>query len=566
MIDRIGAALSRPRMALFAIVVLSIVLLGPALVDPAALTGDSYIAYRWQGHFAQAFWQGDLWPRWLPDLNFGSGSPVFFIYPPLSQWLPALLDPVLPGAEWSGSRVIAILLLARIVGGWGVLRWLEAMGVSRKGALLGAAIYLLLPYHAFMDSYQRAACAELVGMGVLPWGLRYAHAVRAGERSGWAGFAISIAALLYSHAPTALFGAPFLCLYAVAIADRSNAVRIWVTTGLAAALGVGLAAAYLGPALTQVHLINGQHLFNGIYKPTNYLFFSSVRWPDPGIEGAALICLAVHVLMLGGVMLLTRQTKPVDARARLFLLIAFAIILVLMTEVARPLWREDLPWARIQFAWRMLTLHTLILAGLGGMAWDAVAQGRQANRGRMLLLALIPALFVADAGMLGIRVWRAAQRTENWPPAYLKDYARDVNEYWVGDFEHARRFGPKRVITVDPATEVHVLQWKSRAITFVANAPAATRIIVRQWAYSGWDMRIDGSAWRPTERLPAPDNYVVVPVPAGRHRVEITMPALPAERIGAAISWASAGLLLTLLAIGLITRYRALVRNRDGSI
>ncbi|TZG28970.1 6-pyruvoyl-tetrahydropterin synthase-related protein [Sphingomonas montanisoli] len=545
---------------------LSVLLMAPALIDPAAMTGDSYIAYRWQGYFAEAFWRGDLWPRWLPDLNFGSGSPVFFIYPPLSQWLPALLDPILPGPAWSGSRVVVILLIARVVGGLGVLRWLRAMGVSPKGALLGAAIYLLLPYHAFMDTYQRAACAELVGMAVLPWGLRYAHAIRAVERSGWAGFAISIAALLYSHAPTALFGAPFLCLYAVALADRGNALRIWVTTALAAALGIGLAAAYLGPALTQVDLINGRHLFNGIYKPTNYLFFSAARWPDPGIEGAALICLGIHVLMLGVLAAITWRTKPVDGRARLFLLVAFAIVLILMTDVARPLWREDLPWARIQFAWRMLTLHTLILAGLGGMAWDAAGQGRRAKRGYVLLLALVPALFVADAGMLGIRVWRAAQRTENWPPAYLKDYRRDVNEYWVGDFEHARRFGPDRVITVDRATEVAVLQWKSRAITLVADAPVTTRIIVRQWVYSGWEMRVDGGAWRPTERLPAPDNYVVAPVPAGRHRVEIIMPALPAERIGAGISWVSLALLLALLAAGRIASRGALVRNRGGSI
>ena len=35
-------------------------------------------------HFAEQFWQGDLYPRWLLNMNNGLGSASFFVYPPFS--------------------------------------------------------------------------------------------------------------------------------------------------------------------------------------------------------------------------------------------------------------------------------------------------------------------------------------------------------------------------------------------------------------------------------------------------------------------------------------------------
>lgn len=35
------------------------------------------------GHFfAVQLWQGELYPRWLMEMNGAFGSPVFFFYPP----------------------------------------------------------------------------------------------------------------------------------------------------------------------------------------------------------------------------------------------------------------------------------------------------------------------------------------------------------------------------------------------------------------------------------------------------------------------------------------------------
>src|SRR5580704_13152933 len=45
-------------------------------------------------HFAEQFWQGDLYPRWLLNMHHGLGSPTFFIFPPFPSYVYALLLPV----------------------------------------------------------------------------------------------------------------------------------------------------------------------------------------------------------------------------------------------------------------------------------------------------------------------------------------------------------------------------------------------------------------------------------------------------------------------------------------
>ena len=563
MIDRIGAALSRPRIAVLAIVALSIVLLGPALVDPKAMTGDSFIAYRWQGHFADAFWGGDLYPRWLPDLNYGLGSPVFFIYPPLSQWLAAVFDPIWSGPAESGHRMVFVLLLARIAGGVGTLRWLKAMGVSDKGALIGAGAFLLLPYHAFCNTYQRAACAELVGMAIIPWGLWLGHLLKDRHALSMPGFAVVVAALLFTHAPTALFGVPFMALYAVVIAG--GGIRIWAVTTMASLLGAGLAATYLGPALTQISLINQDHLFASRYVATNYLFFATAPWPDKGIEIALMAIFAIHLALFVFLARAIRGREQGDMRARLFLLLTMPALFLLMSEPTRPLWNAHFPWAKIQFAWRMMSLQTVALAGLAGLAWDVIDRQAEAVRWRRALAWLLPLLFLCDLGMSGGRWWRLAHKPP-WQHPDMLAYDREVNEYWLVDIQFARQFGPARVKPLSGKAAVTTPVWRTRAVTLDVVASGPARLAVRQWVYSGWIMRIDGGAWRPTEQMPAPYNLVVASVPAGHHRVEFVMPALPAERIGIAISWASTGLLLALLIAGRFRHARALVRGGGGSI
>jgi hypothetical protein len=56
---------------------LALLLALPALLLPNPFGTDGPVHIRWQAAFAREVWQGTLWPRWLPGMNAGFGSPAF---------------------------------------------------------------------------------------------------------------------------------------------------------------------------------------------------------------------------------------------------------------------------------------------------------------------------------------------------------------------------------------------------------------------------------------------------------------------------------------------------------
>ena len=43
--------------------------------------------------FLEQFWNGDLYPRWMLQMNNGFGSPSFFFYPPIPYYFTSLFNP-----------------------------------------------------------------------------------------------------------------------------------------------------------------------------------------------------------------------------------------------------------------------------------------------------------------------------------------------------------------------------------------------------------------------------------------------------------------------------------------
>lgn len=546
-----GHVLSSGKGAPFVIMAISLLLMSPALIDAGVVHGDFYVYARWQAHFAEALAAGELYPRWLPDLNQGFGSPAFFIYPPLGQWLAALLTPLIPGAQAAGLRLHVILTACLAFGGFGTLLWLRWLGLGRPAALIGAVAWLLLPYHAYLNLYQRGAFAELVAMAALPWGLAFAHALKQRRMLAWAGLAMALAALLLANAPTALFGAPFICLYAVLLADRKDWLRLCATVLFSAVLALALSAAWLWPALSQVGLVNDHILFDDVYQPANYLIFSPTPWPNQGVRIAATAIFLLHAAVL----LLVLLTGGA-VRGRALLIVSTVLILLVMSELARPIWITGMPWSKIQFAWRLLGLQSLLLAGLVGIAWQAVA-GRRKGAVRAALVWLLPGLLLIDAVFLSALAWHVARRPV-WPTPEVAAHRAEVREYWLGDVDAlARRFGAHDAIAVVGAIQTGKLIRNGRSLAIDVRADAPARIALRQFAYTGWHVRLDGGDWSPAGRSTAFPDLVDVPVPAGQHRIELYLPPLPAESRGLMVSEVALLLLLAGLVLDPLRRLLA---------
>ena len=53
------------------------------LFNVAELNWDLEVHFAWSTQFSEAFWSGNLYPRWMPLGNSGLGEPVTMFYSPL---------------------------------------------------------------------------------------------------------------------------------------------------------------------------------------------------------------------------------------------------------------------------------------------------------------------------------------------------------------------------------------------------------------------------------------------------------------------------------------------------
>ncbi|MBI1880046.1 MAG: hypothetical protein HYR94_17815 [Chloroflexi bacterium] len=105
--------------------------------------------------------QGVFFSRWLPDLAYGYGLPLFIFYAPLSYYLTEELH--LLGLDVV-SAFNASAALALLVAGTGVYLWLKDLFGASAGVLAGVA-YVYAPYQLF-NTFSRGSLPALFRVGL----------------------------------------------------------------------------------------------------------------------------------------------------------------------------------------------------------------------------------------------------------------------------------------------------------------------------------------------------------------------------------------------------------------
>ncbi len=148
-------------------------------------THDMFLHYDQMRSFYEGLRSGSVYPRWEEDTNRGFGAPTTSYYPPGVYYLTS--------AFYAASRdwIVALLgsHLLMMVMSAAAIYWYARRAMSRVGAAVAMAAYVLGPYH-LIDQYQRGAIAELMGFVYMPVMLICAEELMekrreaAGEREG----------------------------------------------------------------------------------------------------------------------------------------------------------------------------------------------------------------------------------------------------------------------------------------------------------------------------------------------------------------------------------------------
>jgi hypothetical protein len=365
-------------------------LMFPAFAFGHIISDNSFTNVNWSEGFARQLFSGHVYPRWLPDMNAGAGSPVFYFYGPLPFYLTAPFHLILD------SRHAVLVGMWLMLGLSGLaFQALADSAAKATNALVAALAYMVMPYHFFVDIWLRSDLGELGAYIFMP--LCLLCVLRLASGPVWT-FALgaSMAGLLLSHLPIALLFAPFLtafCLYC-AIRDKSAAVLVRGTTG--AILGLGLAAAYVVPAMSLQGLIHADRW--NTYLPADNLLFARLRFAFELFLDAGAIITATLVMLYG------KGLVSSAMRRCAILWIAFAVGALFVTSpLAFVLWKVLPPlFDKIQFAWRALALLDIAFCMLLALALEANIWRRKiVLRVALFGLAAVVALFLVYQGKKG---------------------------------------------------------------------------------------------------------------------------------------------------------------------
>jgi hypothetical protein len=266
------------------ILAVAVLLTLPAALAPLKLHDSFWIDWVWTDQFAAELARGNLYPRWLPASHDGLGSPVFYYYPPLSFYPAGLL--VLLGLT-PGAAVIATFGLALAASGAAMYAWARDWTAQ---PLVAALFYMAAPYH-LADFYGRGALAETAAIALIPLvalGMR-----KAAEGRGMTTLALAYAGMILTHLPLALLASLLLVApYGLLLGWKRP--RDLLACAAALALGVGLSAIYLLPALTLEPWRDGALLWrHEILRPAHWLLTTGAA----PLDGMRLITLMVIVVI-----------------------------------------------------------------------------------------------------------------------------------------------------------------------------------------------------------------------------------------------------------------------------
>ncbi|TNH96964.1 YfhO family protein [Aeromonas sobria] len=509
------------------------------------------------GHFfAVQLWQGEIYPRWLMEMNGAFGSPAFFFYPPLPYYVSALFAGPDPLAHHAMIPLLWSSTLALGLSGLFAYLWLHPFATPGR-ALAASLLYMALPYHLAIDIYARFALAESWAFVWAPLALLAQDRLCRRAPFALLLLALAVALLTLSHLPSTLLILGLLTVRSLLLAWRSKiTLHLWPTL-LGQLWGLAMASLLLLPALLDQGGISMDQMRIGMFEfHRNFLD----RLPETNSDWRFRGHLA-WLTLLTLVLLLVAWAAAREPRHPELLIWGTlgTLSFLMMLPLSEPLWHLLPPLQLVQFPWRLnllLVIATVAVVALGVPAyrpwqwlwWTVLA-----------LTLLSQAVYVHESPLT-----QAPQKSaldgefdskrsarEYRPKQVPKGMFAPTLLAWKDEFQPA-------VTTEQQGISWQILNWQPRQIVLTVDAPAPAKLILHQFDYPGWQAKLDDTL--PLTISSTRNGLIQVWVPAGRHQVTFTLTARWPERLGYGLSLI-AWLIWSLL---LASQIRTLRRQRQG--
>jgi hypothetical protein len=489
----------------------------------------------------RALREGQFPVRWVSDLGYGYGYPIFNFYSPLPYYVGGSLyalgvDSVVATKIMFGAGIIlaSVFSYLLLVSVFGVL-----------AGLVGSTLFVYTPYHA-IQIYVRGSVGEYWAIAFVPlflWGLLtiYRHGLHA---RGFIGGSLGFAGVLLSHTilgfVTCMYTIVGLLMYAIISQVRKfkyvHSLRDLIIPVIA---GLGLSAFFWLPAIVEVHYTG----VSAMITSASTGFFDHFvcpwqLWNSPwGFGGSAIGCandgmslkLGKYQLILfllgSGYWYIAGRKKYNKGITGLMIIsiVCFFVSVFGMLDVSALFWRLVPYVTYIQYPWRLLSFTALAM-GVGGCYVLFLPK----TKIQRYILAIV---LVVSCVVINAKLFR---------PQYI--YPRDSKAFESNDDIRYRvskisdeYLPPGIIVPTDPKEVVFplventdILTVKTIKYTDTVNqihfdSSEKQRIIIRKAYFPGWKYWLDGKEVTPQIQSGLPS----IEIPEGQFNLEMRFTNTP---------------------------------------
>lgn len=465
--------------------------------------------------------------RWVPDLGYGYGYPLYQYYAPLPYYAMEIF--VLFGLSYIDSvklgLILSVFLSALFF--YAFVRYF----LSPTASLAATALYVFSPIRA-ADMYVRGAMGELWGMAALPlafWG--FENLIKRNSVKSLAIFALTLAVFLISHNLTVLMGIPLFMVWVILrlLMTKKEHKILLRHVVLGGVLGITVSGFFTIPLIFERNLVHLETLTQGYF---NYLahfinvkqLFFSLNWGyGPSVLGpndeAFLGIGPIHAFFaaVGFLSVVALKTKR-----KLFLLPSVLLIVIFFIAAFLSHQKSSFIWQRLsflsflQFPWRFVLIAIFCASVLGGFAFQIISAGKA----KVLFFLLIVFLITFYSGFFSPREWFSITDREKLSGELLeRQLTASIYDYLPKSAKKApdSRAPDSLIIKNGNLTVLEYQKGSNWFVYAVEGSKEGVYAVIPTYNFPEWEVFIDGNLVKITQEGEL--GLLGVQVPSGKHTI-----------------------------------------------
>jgi hypothetical protein len=309
--------------------------------------------------------------RWVPDMGYGNGYPLFNFYGPLSYYLGAAASYLL---GYIGAAKL-LFFLPLVFGAIGMYMLAKELFGKFPG-VTAAVLFLFAPYRA-LDSYVRGAVGESFAIAIIPFVFYFfLQLIRKRNVKYFALTTLTTFLFFVSHNIMILIFTPLIIIWILFLLykEKWNGLKISL---LSLGLGFGLAAFFVLPAFFEKGLVQTEALtraelnFRAQFVKVSQLFIDR-SWNYAGSQPQSANTLSYQIgwplwwLVVASLFAVVMSRKRKNVFLFGLLLSIFGLGVFMTHNKSAPVWEFIKILSYVQFPWRFLSIVVFSASLIGG--------------------------------------------------------------------------------------------------------------------------------------------------------------------------------------------------------